>query len=234
MARGPAAGQLTLEFVAPPVPPPVSALPRLAPMSPVSGVAPFDDDEWFFEPWWPGAQAIVYIDGGRLRLQTEHLADPNPAFAELSVVAAQFSAERLIAHGSLLVLDDNGRPDAELLRRRLSGNAGRPGTAALVVSDLLHLRGQSLLGWPFSDRRAQLTRILRDGDNCVVSRGLRGEGMTLAEAAAAMGVAEVSARLLSGAYRPGTVNDSWRRLPVIEAPIEQTRPLLTLLQKLPL
>src|SRR6476620_9267900 len=106
-------------------------------MSPVSGAGPFDDDEWFFEPWWPGAQAIVYVESGRVRLQTDHLADPNPAFRELGAIGGQFAADRLIAHATLLVLDDDGRPEAELLRRRLAGDgeAARLGTPALVVSD---------------------------------------------------------------------------------------------------
>jgi bifunctional non-homologous end joining protein LigD len=205
-------------------------------MSPVGGAGPFDDDEWFFEPWWPGAQAIVYVESGRVRLQTDHMADPNPAFLELGAIAGQFGADRLIAHGTLLVLDDEGRPDAELLRRRLGGEAGiaLAGFPALVVSDLLHVRGDSLLNAPFEDRRAQLTRVLRDGDACVVGRGLRTDGTTLAEAAAAMGMTHISARRLSARYRPGASDDSWRRLPVAEAASTPARPFLALLQRLPL
>lgn len=232
MARGPAAGQLTLDIEAPP--PPLNALPRLAPMSPLAGPAPFDDEDWFFEPWWPGATAIVYVESGRVRLQTEHLADADAAFPELAVVGRQFAAARVIAHGTVLVLDTDGMPDAELLRRRLADGLAAHGSAAFVCSDLLWLGGQSLVNQPFEDRRAQLTRQLRDGDNCVVSRGLRGEGLTLATAAASMGVGEISARRLSGRYRPGAIDDAWLRLPVIEAPAPPTRPLLTLLQRLPL
>lgn len=232
MARGPAAGQLTLDIDAPPAP--ISALPRVAPMSSVAGLAPFDDDEWFFEPWWPGALAIVYIESGTVRLQTEHLADADAAFPELANVARQFASGRVIVQGTLLVLDTAGMPDAELLRRRLSEGGAAHGSAAFVASDLLWLGSASLVGQSFEDRRAQLTRQLSDGDNCVVSRGLRGEGITLAAAAASMGVGEISARRLAARFRPGVVDDGWLRLPVIEVPRPPTRPLLTLLQKLPL
>jgi bifunctional non-homologous end joining protein LigD len=228
-----AAGQLTLDFLPAT---PSTGLPVVAPMSPVLGPAPFDDEDWFFEPWWPGAQAIVYVESGVIRLQTEHLADPNVAFLELANVGSQFTVDRAVAHGSLLVLDDDGRPDADLLRRRLGGESGsaRAGYAALVISDLLYQRGQSLLNWPFSDRRAQLTRILRDGDSCVMGRGLRGDGTTLAEAAASMGMTEISARRLTARYRPGATDEGWRRLPVTETPSAPVRPFLALLQKLPL
>ena len=233
MAHRAAAGQLTLDMVAATT---RAGLPTIVPMSPVTGAGPFDDDEWFFEPWWPGAQAIVYVESGRVRLQTDHMADPNPAFLELGTISSQFGADRLIVHGTLLVLDDDGRPDAELLRRRLAGDgeAVRLGFPALVVSDLLNVRGDSLLNAPFEDRRAQLTRVLRDGDACVVGRGLRTDGTTLAEAAAAMGMTHISARRLSARYRPGATDESWRRLPVAEAASTPARPFLALLQRLPL
>ena len=233
MAHRAVAGQLTLDIIAPAA---RAGLPTIVPMSPVGGAGPFDDDEWFFEPWWPGAQAIVYVDGGRIRLQTDHMADPNPAFRELGGIAGQFGADRAIAHATLLVLDHDGRPDAELLRRRLSGDDGaaRLGFAAAVISDLLYLRGDSLLNSSFEDRRAQLTRLVRDGDVCVVGRGLRTDGTTLAEAAAAMGMTEISARRLSARYRPGVSDDGWRRLPVAEEAKAPSRPFLALLQRLPL
>ena len=225
------AEQLSLEIETSPA---GDGLPDLRPMLPQAADAPFDDPDWFFEPWWPGASALAYLDGGRIRLQIGHLADPLEAFPELASIGRQFRAERLIVEGALLVLDDEGRPDAELLRRRLADVGARDGSPAFVASDLLHLGNRSLLSTPFEERRRQLTGQLTDGERCVVSRGLRGEGLTLAEAISSMGLAEISARLLSGRYRPGQRDESWLRVPVTEAPIVPTRPLLALLQRLPL
>lgn len=211
-----------------------TGLPELRPMQPETADAPFDDPEWFFEPWWPGASTLAYLQDGRVRLQTGHLADPLEAFPELAPIHAQFRDRRLIVEGSLLVLDDDGRPDTELLRRRLAEIGSRDGSPAFVASDLLHVGGRALLGEPFEERREQLTRQITDGERCVVSRGVRGEGLMLAEAISSMGLGEISARLLSGRYRPGQRDGAWLRLPVIEAPVVPTRPLLALLQRLPL
>ncbi len=218
---------------------PATRLPRVAPMIPLAGGAPFDDEDWFFEPWWPGASVLASLEAGQLRLQTGHLADPLDAFPELETTAAQFTDDGLIVEGALLVLDDEGRPDADLLRRRLAtereaDGQARAGQPAIVASDLLYERGRSLLGLPFEERRARLARQLSDGPRCVISRGLRGEGLTLADAVAAMGMHEISARLLEARYRPGQQDGSWLRLPVRETPAEQTRPLLAVLQRLPL
>lgn len=203
-------------------------------MTPVAGDAPFDDPDWFFEPWWPGASALAYIDGAHLRLQTEHMADPLAAFPELTDLGRYFTDDRLVVEGALLVLDDDGRPDADLLRQRLADPRSRRGTPAFVASDLLYERGQPLLARSFEDRRRRLTATLTDGDRCVVSRGIRGEGTTLAEAVSSMGIGEISARLLDAPYLSGVQDESWLRLPVVETPAVPTRPLLALLQKLPL
>jgi bifunctional non-homologous end joining protein LigD len=221
--------------------PAAETLPRrLRPMVPVPGPGPFDDEDYFFEPWWPGTSALVYVEGDAIRLQTEHLADPLTAFPEMSVIGRQFGHDGLIVEGALLVLDDQGRPDADLLRRRLADPPipGRPsheaGTPAFVASDLLYREGRPIVALPFEERRAQLAAELTDGESCVVSRGLRGEGLTLAEAVASMGLTDISARLLSGRYRPGQQDETWLKLPVTEAPVAPTRPLLALLQRLPL
>jgi len=203
-------------------------------MLPVDGNRPFDDPDWFFEPWWPGASTLVYVEDGRVRLQTEHLADPLEAFPELASIPAQFRDDGLIVEGALLVLDDDGRPDTDLLRARLARGAEHRGTAALVASDLLYASGQAQIDLHFDERRSRLARVLEDGDHCVVSRGLRGEGLTLAEAVGPMGVSEISARLLAAIYRPGARDESWLRIPIAPEPPAFRRPLLAVLQRLPL
>ena len=211
------------------------ALPdRLRPMRPVDGPQPFDDQDWFFEPWWPGASALVWVEDFRARLQLEHLADPSAAFPELASIGADFTDDQLVVEGTVLVLDDEGRPDSELLRRRLAEPDFHEGTPAFVASDLLYDLGEPLIGLPFAKRREQLAAVLSDHDSCVVSRGLRGEGTTLAEAIASMGLTELSAKRLDARYRPGVRDEAWLRMQVTAAAEVPTRPLLALLQRLPL
>ncbi len=207
---------------------------RIRPMQPAEAPAPFDDARYFFEPWWPGARALVSLERGRLSVQIDHLSDPMAAFPELHDVTRQLSGDGLLLDGTLLVLDDAGRPDGELLRRRLERPGPGAGHAALVAADVLYAEGKSQLARAFRQRRDVLATLVSDGDWCVLSRGLHGEGVTLAAAAASMGIAEVSARRLDARYRAGAAVDEWLRLPVVETPSAERRPLLTLLQRLPL
>ena len=61
-----------------------------------------------------------------------------------------------------------------------------------------------------------------------------GEGRTLAHAVADLGLNAISARRLDAQWRSGPAGDAWLRLPVGETPAAPARPLLVLLERLPL
>lgn len=206
---------------------------RVAPMQPSPGFAPFDDDAYLFEPWWPGVRALAWVEDGALRrLQAEGLADALAAFAELGEeLPERLVDDGVILDGWLLALDEGGWLDGELLRRRLAGDrsAGRP---AFVASDLLASGGSAWTRRPFAARRGRLEAVLRDGDRCVVSHALRGEGTLLAEALARFGLEAISARRLDARHRAGQAGDAWLRVPVAPT-LSPERPRLALIQRLP-
>jgi hypothetical protein len=61
-----------------------------------------------------------------------------------------------------------------------------------------------------------------------------GEGRTLARAVASLGLGSISARRLDGRWRAGSAGDDWLRLRVADPLVLPTRPLLVLLERLPL
>jgi bifunctional non-homologous end joining protein LigD len=206
---------------------------RIAPMHPSPGFAPFDDPDYLFEPWWPGVRALAWVEEGKLsRLQAEGLADALAAFGELAEeLPGRLMDDGVILDGWLLALDDGGWLDADLLRRRLAGDrgAGRP---AFVATDLLAAGGVPWTRRPFGTRRRQLETVLLDGDRCVVSHALVGEGTLLAEALARFGLEAISARRLDARHRSGAAGDAWLRVPVAPA-LSPERPRLALIQRLP-
>ena len=116
---------------------------------PTEGGQPFDDDERFFEPWWPGALALLRREGDRVELRTEHLSDPLAVFPELRSMASLLAADGVIVEGILMALDAEGRPDPRLLRRHLAGAvSGAAVDAAFVATDLAYLEGRSVARLP--------------------------------------------------------------------------------------
>ena len=212
-----------------------TGLPERVPvMQPSPGPGPFDDPDYLFEPWWPGVRAVAWVEAGRLvRLQAEGMADALAAFGELAEeLPERLMEDAVVLDGWLLALDEGGWLDPELLRRRVAGDrrAGRP---AYVASDLLWSGGVAWHRRGFAARRGRLEAVLRDGDRCVVSHALRGEGTLLAEALGRFGLEGLSARHLRARHRRGPAGEAWLRLPIRpEPPVE--RPRLALIQRLPL
>lgn len=205
---------------------------RVAPMQPSSVDGPFDDVGYLFEPWWPGARALAYIEDGRLRLEVVGLTDALASVPELSVLVELLAEDAVVLDGTLLALDDAGRPDAELLRSRLGGDR-QAGRVAFVASDLLWSGGGSLLRRRFEARRRRLEQVLAEGDACIVGRAYRREGRLVAEALAALGIDGLSARALDARYRGGQAGEAWLRAPVASRE-PRPRPTLALIQRLPL
>ncbi len=212
---------------------PTHPLPiRLRPMEPTDGDAPFDDPDYRFEPWWPGLRVLLAAEGGSLRLRAEQLTDPLAAFPELRRVSGLLGEDGDVIDGTLLVLDDDGRPDADLLRERLAYPEVRDGEPAFVASDLLYLGGVDLMRSRFAQRLERLMAVLHETDWCMVARGYVAEGRTVAAALEAMGLGAMSARHLGARYRGGPSRGAWLRLPLSPTTPPAHRPTLALIQRL--
>lgn len=194
--------------------------------------APFDDPGYLFEPWWPGVRAMAFCERGTLRLQASGMADALAAFPELSPMPEQLAEDGVVLDGTLLVLDEAGRPDPDLLRARLRGGE-RPGRPAYVASDLLWSGGQPVVGRSFAIRRRWLEQILAPGDRVTVGRGYVGDGTLVGEALTALGIDALSARQLRARHRAGVAGDAWLRAP-LRAAEPRPRPTLALILRLPL
>ena len=193
---------------------------------------PFDDRDYLFEPWWPGVRAILLVERGTLRLQVEGLADAVAAFPEMTELPGQLGEDGVVLDGTLLVLDDDGRPDPALLRQRLDGSS-LPGRAAYVASDLLWAGGEPVSRRSFRVRRRWLEAVLEPGDRATVGRGYEADGTLVAEALASLGIDGLSARHLEARYRSGYAGGAWLRAPITPAE-PRPRPTLALILRLPL
>ena len=226
--------QLPLSIPSHPEPHPESRLPaHIRPMLATPVPAAFDAPEYLFEPWWPGERAWIAVEGGALRLRTNGPSDALAAFPELRSLADAIQTDGAMLDGTLLVLDDAGRPDPDLLRARLESGEW-VGSPAYVASDLLFDAYRPLGRRPFGARRERLTAVLPPNDRIVVGSGYPNEGLLVAEALAGMGIDALSARRLDARHRAGPAGEAWLRAPVTPHAEVNERPTLALILRLPL
>ncbi len=135
---------------------------QLAPMLATPGELPDDPGQWAFEFKWDGIRVLLWVDGGRPRAVSRGGKDITASFPELRDLAEAVGSDQVVLDGELVVLDENGRPNFSRLQHRIQ-TAGRGADraaardpASMIIFDLLHLNGRSLLDAPYDERRKLL------------------------------------------------------------------------------
>ncbi|HET7168493.1 MAG TPA: DNA ligase D [Candidatus Limnocylindrales bacterium] len=190
-----------------------TALPqRIEPMLATLATKPFDDDDWLFEIKWDGFRVQAVVDAGKVRIWTRNLKDAASYFPKLLSPPRWIEAQQAIVDGEVVALDEDGRPDFSLLQTKL-GDASASGLVYQVF-DLLYLDGRSLLDVPLEDRKRLLRSVLKDHPRVRYASHIEGEGTTFFEAAKAMGVEGMVAKLRRSRYEPGRRSSAWLKIKI--------------------
>jgi bifunctional non-homologous end joining protein LigD len=142
---------------------------------------PFSDPEWIFETKWDGFRSVCFVSKGKARFVSRNQIDMTPQYPELVNIPKQIDAKEAILDGEIVALDENGRPQFQLLQNKLrirSGSYTKARSAQLVyfAFDLLYLDGYDVMACPVVERKAKLEQILRPSDFLKYSDHLEGEG----------------------------------------------------------
>ena len=142
------------------------ALPLKSPLMPQlarSRASLPQGDGWAYEPKWDGFRAIAFVDGDETRLQSRNGRDLTRYFPEL-----QFAPGRYVLDGEIVVHDESGREDFDLLGQRIHPAKSRvtmlaeQTPAVFIAFDLLAHDDDVLLELPYLERRAALEALVTD------------------------------------------------------------------------
>lgn len=164
---------------------------------------------------------MVYLAGdGSITLRARSGEDITGAYPELRPLATALGATPAVLDGEVLALDGQGRADFQLLQSRM-GLVQAPGKAArlaatapvhLVLFDVLHLGGQSLLPLSYTRRRARLEALGLDGPFWSTPSALVGHGREALEATRAHGLEGLVCKRLDSVYEPGARSRAWIKI----------------------
>ena len=179
-------------------------------MIPSATPAPFTRAGWLFEPKYDGFRIIARNDNGRSRLTSRNGTDLTGAFPELAFELN--GLPEVILDGELVVLDDQGKPQFESLRRR-ARMTGRPGggaaaeVAAIFAFDMLSFEGVDIRHLSLMERKSMLERALIGGDRIRCVQHVEGEGEALYLAISEVELEGIVAKKGDSPYRSGRTRD---------------------------
>ncbi len=189
---------------------------HIVPMLARIGDLPPDEQRWSFEIKWDGVRAIAYAKPGRLRLESRNLNEITASYPEVRGLLGDLGMREAVLDGEIVAFDEAGRPSFERLQRRMhvaSDSVIRRRMAdtpvVYAIFDLLHLDGHSLVGLPYTERRAALEALELSGPAWRVPSAHAGAGERLLAATREQGLEGVVAKRLDSRYEPGRRGGAW-------------------------
>jgi ATP-dependent DNA ligase len=122
-----------------------------------------EGEDWVYEPKYDGFRSIVFVDGDDAYMQSRGGKPLRRYFPEV-----EFPEGRYVLDGELVILDEDGHEEFDALQNRLHPAESRvrmlaEKTPALFRAfDLLAVDRRKLIGKPFSERRADLEKLIAD------------------------------------------------------------------------
>ncbi|MGI9020421.1 MAG: non-homologous end-joining DNA ligase [Solirubrobacterales bacterium] len=192
---------------------------RAKPMMAVLSELPREDGGWAYELKWDGVRAIGYSDAGHLKLESRNGRDITSQYPELRPLGSKLGALQVILDGEIVAFDADGRPDFQLLQRRMhlgsEAAVRRRATESpvtYVLFDVLFLEGRELYELPYADRRRLLADLGLDGPSWQTPAYHQGDGAGLLELTRQRGLEGVVVKRLDSRYTPGRRSRSWLKV----------------------
>lgn len=176
-------------------------------------------DEWGYEIKWDGVRAMVRVDGGAISLTSRNRIDMTVGYPELAPLGKALAGHQAMLDGEIVTFDKAGRPSFGRLQKRMHiGNAAMArqlaasDPAVLLIFDLLHLDGESLLRTPYSERRRLLEQLdLADG-SWQTPAAFQGTGAEAVRVSQEQQLEGVVAKKLTSIYLPGRRSPDWIKI----------------------
>ncbi len=174
--------------------------------------------QFSYEIKWDGIRTIIFINDGKVRIQSRAGRDITDQFPELQEVDEYFDIEHAVFDGEIISMDDQGRPVfADVISRlHTKGKtsierATKSNPAYCYLYDCLYLDGRDIIAESLERRQAWLGVSLKKQDKYRLSEPVK-DGQALFEAAKAMNLEGIMAKDKSMPYELGRRNTHWLKV----------------------
>jgi bifunctional non-homologous end joining protein LigD len=172
---------------------------------------PFSRPGWIYEEKYDGYRAVIYKQGGDVRIQSRNMKDLTAQFAGVAQAVAKLRSPALILDAEIAVFDE--RLVSHLGYLRSSGDGQLLTPPVLVAFDCLFARGKELFAEPLRRRRTILEKELAQAEGPIlIARRLNPDGLEAWEEVKAHGWEGLIAKDEESPYEPGTRTRSWIKI----------------------
>jgi bifunctional non-homologous end joining protein LigD len=168
----------------------------------------FDDKEWLFEIKWDGYRAIAEKNNKEILLYSRN----GLSFLETyPVVVNQLNNINVdvIIDGEIVVLNDEGQPDFQLLQH-YSENRDRP--IQYYIFDLLELNGHDTTGLSLVERKELLQKLIPKNEVIKYSDHILEHGKSFFSVSKEKNLEGIIAKKIKSKYYPGKRTTEWLKI----------------------
>ena len=169
---------------------------------------PFDDPDWIFEVKWDGYRAVAEIRDGSVSLYSRNGISFNKKFFPITEALRKCGFDAVL-DGEIVVVDDQGRPDFQMLQHYQDSGSGH---LLYYVFDLLHFRGHDLTALPLLRRKEFLEKILPFTPRIRFSDHVWKEGVLFYNVAKEKGLEGIIAKHSQSVYEAGRRSREWLKV----------------------
>jgi len=188
---------------------PVTPMPHnIRPMLATPASKPFDHPDWLFEMKWDGYRATAELRSDRVSLYSRNLISLNHRFPALVDSLRKFRFQALL-DGEIVVVDDRGHPDFQLLQDYQKSGKGH---LLYYVFDILHLQEHDVTQLPLVRRKEILKRILPSSQKVKLSNHINTEGILFFSTVEKEGLEGIIAKRAQSTYSIGRRTREWLKI----------------------
>jgi bifunctional non-homologous end joining protein LigD len=188
--------------------PKTKAPERVRPMLATLVAEPFDRDDWVFEIKFDGYRAIADVRRRGVSLYSRNFKSFAERYAPVADTLTRLGHEAVL-DGEIVVTDDAGRPQFQLLQNYKRTGQGQP---CYYVFDILHLDGHDLRELPLRRRKSLLEKLLVGSKIVLVSKHVEHAGIALFKDASRAGLEGIMAKDARSPYREGVRSREWFKI----------------------
>jgi bifunctional non-homologous end joining protein LigD len=186
----------------------------IEPMFAGSKENPFDDSNWIFEIKYDGYRAVAVINKKEVNLFSRNHLSFNKIFAPIVDELKKIN-HIAVLDGEIVIEDENGHSDFQLLQNYKSSGEGTP---KYYVFDILNLDGKDTRNLTLLERK-ELTKILLNKHrltNIVFSDHIEEKGVAFFKQAEKLHLEGIMAKQADSPYRSGKRTAEWLKIKITQ------------------